>query len=155
MEITIPTALKVFSAGGRAVAILTALARKSRGESRALLFELRDNLTLLDLVAEDGVDLGEVVDKLAFVEHERLAKSGFNFNLLKRKKIARLSSLDGTDLAAWQGKRTSELIDSIYVKVRDLKMRYPHVWNNPKYRWSVRVNNIRKRTWLLLRHLDS
>jgi hypothetical protein len=79
---------------------------------------------------------------------------GFNFNTLKRGKIAPFPSLAGTDLASWQGKTTEALVESIYDKLNDLKLRYPHVKRSEKYRWRVRVNNIRKRIWLLLRHVS-
>jgi hypothetical protein len=155
MDITIPAALETLTATGRAVAALTAWGWKTKGDTRALILELRDNLTCLDLVAEDDISIADIIGQLSVVEYERLAKAGFNFNSLKRKKIAKLPSLDGTDLASWQGKRTGDLVESIYLKIRALKIRYPHVRNSPKYRWGVRVNNIRKRIWLLTRHLDS
>ena len=88
-------------------------------------------------------------------EYKRLAREGFNFNSLKKGRIAAFASLEGTDLASWCGKETEELIDSIYDKINDLKIRYPYVGKNEKYRWGVRVNNIRKRIWLLLMHVRS
>lgn len=154
MDISIPMALQAFSVTGSAVKTLSVWGKKARGDSRALILELRDNLTLLDLVAQDGVDLGDLIGKLSVSEYERLAKTGFNFNSLKREKIANLPSLKGTDLAAWRNKHTGDLIESIYIKIRDLKIRYPHVRDRKKYRWNVRVNNIRKRIWLLLRQVS-
>ena len=44
-------------------------------------------------------------------------------------------------------------MESIYEKLRDLKIRYPHVAKNGKYLWQVRVNTIRKRIGLLPRHV--
>ena len=153
MEITIPTALKSLSSAGTAIKELTAWQKKAKGDSRALIGELKDNLIYLDLVAKDGVDLGEVIDKLSVSEYKRLAKEGFNFNSLKREKIALDPPLEGTALSSWSGKETGDLIDSIYEKINGLKIRYPHVGASKKYRWNVRVNNIRKRIWLLLRHV--
>ncbi|MCW8945732.1 MAG: hypothetical protein OQL27_13255 [Sedimenticola sp.] len=155
MDITTPTVLKSLSTAGSAAKELTAWWKKSTGDSRALIGELKDNLIYLDIVAKDGVELGEVIDKLSVTEYKRLANAGFNFNSLKRGKLAILPSLKGTDLVSWQGKQTDELIESIYEKLNDLKLRYPHVKKNSKYRWSVRVNNIRKRIWLLLMHVRS
>ena len=105
------------------------------------------------MVAEDGIALGDVVDKLSIVEYRRLSKEGYNFNALKKQKIANYESLKGTDLSSWAGKSTEELIDSIFEKLNDLKIKYPHVAENGKYRWRVRVDNIRKRIWLLLKHV--
>lgn len=170
MSLTIPAALQTIAAAGRAVGALRLWGRKLRGDQRALVMELTDNLKLLDLVADEGVPLGEVVDKLSTAEYERLAKSGFDFDklrgvnthgvntpkgvkALKPERIRHFPSLDGTDLRHWPGKTTGELVESIYGKLRDLKLRYPLQRRDGNQRWGVRVNNIRKRIWLLLRHV--
>ncbi len=155
MDITIPAALQSLSTAGSASRVLTAWWRKSKGDSRSLISELKDNMTYLDIVAEDGIDLGEVIEKISVTEYKRLAREGFNFNTLKKGKIAAIASLEGTDLASWRGKETEELIESIYDKINDLKIRYPYVRKHDTYRWSVRINNIRKRIWLLLMHVRS
>ncbi len=155
MDITIPAAIKTLSASGSALKSINLWWNKSKGDTRALIGELKDNLSYLDMVADDGVDLEEVIDKISVIEFKRLSKEGFNFNKLKKSKITKYSSLDGTDLSSWGGKETEHLIESIYEKINDLKIRFPHVSNNEKYRWGVRVNNIRKRIWLLLRHVSS
>jgi len=56
-------------------------------------------------------------------------------------------------MANWAGKSTEELIGSIYKKIGELKNSYPHNKNNPKYRWNVRVKDIIKLIWLLLKHV--
>ncbi len=155
MDITIPTALKALSASGSAGKAIARWRNKSKGDSRALIGEIKDNLSYLDIVSEDGVPLGDIVDKLSIVEYRRLSKEGFNFNKLKKSKITKYPSLQGTDLEKWGGKETEELIISIYEKINEIKIRFPHVANNKKYRWGVRVNNIRKRIWLLLKHVSS
>lgn len=155
MDLSIPAALRSLATAGVASRVLAAWWRKAKGDSRTLISELKDNMTYLDLVAEDGIELGEVIEKLSVAEYKRLAREGFNFNTLKKGRIAAIASLKGTDLASWCGKETEELIDSIYDKINDLKIRYPYVGKNEKYRWSVRVNNIRKRIWLLLMHVRS
>jgi len=126
MDLSIPTALRAFSATGAAVKALTAWGKRTRGNQSALILELRDNLIYLDLVAHDGVELAEVVDKLSVDEYKRLSREGFSFNSLKRKKVANLRSLTGTSLAAWKGKTTGNLVESIYIKIRRLKIQYPH-----------------------------
>ena len=155
MDITIPTALKALSSGGSAMKSIAMWWSKSKGDSRALIGELKDNLSYLDMVAEDEIPLSDVVDKLAVTEYKRLSKEGFNFNKLKKSKISKYPSLKGTDLERWAGKETEELIVSIYDKINEIKIRFPHVGSNKKYRWGVRVNNIRKRVWLLLKHVRS
>ena len=155
MDVVIPAALKSVASAGAALREFTDWRKKARGDARALISELRDNMIYLDMVARDGVDLAEVVEKMSVAEFRRLERSGYNFNALKRGKIASYASLTGTDLASWAGKSTEELVVSIYSKINELKIRYPHVSSNPRYRWMVRVGNVRKRIWLLLRHMRS
>lgn len=154
MELTIPTVLKSFATSGAAVKSINTWWKKSKGDARALIGELKENLIYLDMVAEDGVPLSELVEKLCISEYKRLSREGFNFNKLKRSRIARYPSLRQSDLANWTGKETAQLIESIYEKLNDMKLRYPHLSNNEKYRWGTRVNNIRKRIWLLLKHVN-
>lgn len=155
MEISIPAALKSLAAAGSAFKELTVWWKKSRGDSRALIGELKENLSYLDMVAEDSIELGEVIEKVSVSEYKRLSKEGFDFNVLKKEKIGDHPSLKGTDLSSWAGKSTEALIESIYDKLNELKIRYPHLQKNKNYRWTTRVNNIRKRIWLLLTHVQS
>jgi len=150
----IPTALAAISSGSSAAKALAAWRRKTTGDARALVDELSNNLRYLDLMTEENMPLAEIAGKLSTIEYDRLLKSGFRFNSLKRKKIGRMPSLDNTDLAAWQGKETEALIFSIYEKIKTLMVKFPYTADNPKYRWGVRVQNIRKRIWLLLRHVE-
>lgn len=155
MDITIPTALKSLSSAGSAIKELAVWRKGAKGEARSLIGELKDNMSYLDMVAEDGVELGNVIEKISVSEYKRLSKDGFSFNALKRGKITKYLSLEGTELASWAGKETEDLVESIYDKINGLKIRYPHVSKSKKYRWNARVNNIRKRIWLLLKHVRS
>jgi hypothetical protein len=155
MELTIPTILKSLSSAGSAIRELTAWRKRAKGDAKLLIGELKDNLTYLDMVAEDDVPLGNVIKKISIAEYKRLSGEDYRFNALKRGKIAKHPSLKGTDLASWAGKSTEELVESIYEKLNQLKIRFPELSNNEKYRWQVRVNNIRKRIWLLLKHVRS
>lgn len=153
MEISIPTVLKSLSTAGAAIKEIAAWRKSARGNSRALIDELKNNLTYLDLVAEDDVSLSEVIDKLSITEYKRLSKEWTSFNTLKSAKIEKYASLEGSDLSNWGGKSTDDLVISIYDKINQLIIRYPYVQHSKKYRWKIRVNNIRKRIWLLLRHV--
>lgn len=155
MEVVIPAALKSLASAGAALKELANWRKRAKGDARAIVSEIRDNLIYLDMVTRDGVDPGEIVAKLSVSEFRRLERDGYNFNSLKRGRIAKHESLRGTDLASWAGKETADLVVSIYEKINDLKIRYPHVSKKSRYRWNVRVNNIRKRIWLLLRHVRS
>ncbi|MCD6401955.1 MAG: hypothetical protein J7L73_08525 [Anaerolineales bacterium] len=155
MDITIPTALKSLSSAGSAIKALVEWNKKAKGDARALISELKDIMTYLDMVSKDEVDLDVVIDKLSISEYKQLSQSGFDFNKLKNSKIRKYPSLEGTELSNWVGKETEDLIESIYDKIKELKIRYSIVGESKNYRWNIRVNNIRKRIWLLLRHIDS
>ena len=127
MELTIPTILKSLASAGAAIKELAAWRKRSKGDARMLIGELKDNLTYLDMVAEDGVPLGDVIKKVSNSEYRRLAATDYNFNALKRGKIARYPSFKGSELASWAGKSTEDLVESIYDKLNQLKLRYPHV----------------------------
>jgi hypothetical protein len=63
-----------------------------------------------------------------------------------------IAFLKGTNLGKWGGKEATERVASIYAKINDIKIRFPRVGSNPKYRWGARVSNILKRIWLLIEH---
>ena len=50
-------------------------------------------------------------------------------------------------------KRTEDVIDNIYDRIKDVKMLYQHKPNAPSIRWRRRVININKRILVLLQHL--
>ena len=154
MGFFVPEALSIFATAGEALQALVDWRKKSKGNARAIVMELEDNYTYLKMVAFDGVPLENVVKDLSTAEYKRLASEGHNFNNLKRQKIESDPSFEGTKMANWVGKSTEELIDSIYKKIGELKITYPHNKNNPKYRWNVRVKNIIKLIWLLLKHVQ-
>lgn len=129
--------------------------KKQKGDSRALITELKDNLTYLEMVIKHGVEIDEILKDLKTDTYSRLQVEGFSFNNIKNKKIPKLKSLEGSDLASWKGKSTDELVVSIYDKIRDLEASYPKLKNQPNIRWNVRVINITKRIVLLLRHVRS
>ena len=153
MAIDIPAALKSLASAGSAISELSKCLKRSKGDSRALLSELKNNLTYLDMVVDDDIELRQLIDQISSDEYQRLSKNGFDFNSLKHKKISIYPSLKNTNLESWSGKSTEELIENIYDKINDLKIRYPLVADKPNYRWKIRINNIRKRIWLLLRHV--
>ena len=95
MDLTIRTVLKTLSASGTAAKPISSWWSSSKGDSRALIGELKNNLLHLDMVASDRVPLADVIDKLSVDEFQRLSKQGFNFNKLKKGKISKYSSLQG------------------------------------------------------------
>ena len=134
---------------------INAWLKKQKGDSRALITELKDNLTYLEMVNKHGVDIDEILKDLKIDVYNRLQNEGFSFNTIKNKKIPKLKNIEGSDLASWKGKTTDDLVVSIYDKIRNLKASYPKLKNRPNIRWNVRVTNISKRIILLLHHVRS
>ena len=154
MSFFVPEALNVFNSAGKALQVMVDWRKRARGDSRAIVMELEENYTYLRMVAFDEVPLGDVIQDIATAEYKRLAHEGYNFNNLSRHKIKHDPSFEGTQMATWIGKSTEDLIDSIYKKINELKIIYPHNKDNEKYRWGVRVQNIIKQIWLLLKHVQ-
>ena len=153
MALDIPGALKSLASAGSAITELSQWLKKSKGDARSLLSELKQNLIYLDMVLNDKIPLDSIIDKIKTDEYKRLSISGYDFNSLKHKKIPTYPSLKNSALASWSGKSTEELVENIYDKINDLKTRHPLLSNKQNYRWNIRVNNIRIRIWLLLRHV--
>ena len=153
MSLSVPAALGAVKSAKDALQVLAEWKRKSKGDARALIIEIEENFRYLRMVAFDEVPLSDVVESLAVDEYKRLAREGYNFNQLQKKKIKGDPSFEKSLLSSWVGKSTEELIDSIYSKITDLRILYPHNKTNKKYRWGVRVKNIIKLIWLLLRHV--
>lgn len=151
----LPTLFKALSTAASGLNAFTDWRRQTKGDSRAIIEELKENSRYLWLVLEDDVGIDVIVEHLNTVEYDRLCKSGFDFNALKRTTIGRYPSLTGTDMASWQGKETQQLVANIYDKIKDLKIRYSYAKNNKKILWKQRVKNIQKRILLLLIHAGS
>lgn len=151
----IPTILKALATTASGLNAFTGWRSQTKGDSRAIIEELKENSRYFWLVLEDNVDIDEIVAQLSTKEYDRLCKSGFDFNALKRNKIGRYQSLKGTDLASWQGKETEKLLSNIYDKIKTLQIKYPYSKNNKKINWKQRVKNIQKRILLLLIHAGS
>ena len=151
----IPTLLKVFDTAKSTLSAFTGWKSKTRGDTRAIIEELKENSRYLWLVLEEDINLNKVVKNLSTKEYDRLLKEGFDFNNLKNKKIAKYASLNNTSLESWQGKETYMLVSNIYDKIKDLKIKYPHAKNSKTLRWNFRVKNTQQRILLLLRHASN
>lgn len=151
----IPVLLKAFETATGALNAFTGWKSKSKGNASSVIEELKENSRYLWAVIEEGVSLEKVISNLSTKEYDRLLKEGFSFNSLKKRKIGKHASLDGTDLSSWQGKETEKLVSNIYDKIKDLKTKYPLSKNSKKIRWDRRVINVQKRILLLLKHANS
>lgn len=135
------------------MASFDAFRKGRRGDIRALIEELKENSRLCFRIIDDGVDLGKAVPRLSTTEFDRLNKSGFNFDSLKSSRIRASSGIDKTDLAAWPGKATAELVENIYDKVKNVKSLHEFKPEDPSIK--RRIINIHKRLLLLLWHVKS
>jgi len=152
---SLPALLRSLAPAANALSVLADLRRRSRGDARALLEELKQNLRFCVLVTEEGASVDEALPLITTGEYDRLNGAGFDFNALQRRPIGRHRSLAGTDLASWQGKETAELVVSIYDKLKDIRAVYPRSSRRGPERWRVRVANIHKRILLLLKHVSN
>lgn len=123
---------------------------QSHGKAKLLIAELRNNLRFCTLVLDDELDIGEAMHVLSTQHYDRLAGEDPDLKSLSPRKIKNLGVADDAKLASWQGRRTVELVDNIYEKIKDIQVFYPNPKSRKNRRWSVRVINIRNRILLLL-----
>jgi len=129
------------------------LQKKTKGEIRELVDELKENSRLCFRVVEDKAALEKVIPRFSTAAFDRLNKSGFDFDSVKRSVLPAYSGIETTDLSSWPGKRTSELVETIYDKIKDIRSKQLLVPADPYRR--RRIINIHKRILLLLRHAKS
>jgi hypothetical protein len=94
-----------------------------------------------------------MVSELRTEEYDRLLKTNFDFNSLKKQRIFGDERIEKSDLASFLGKETASLVENIYDRIKELKRIYRVDKDNPKVRWRVRIINLQKRILLLLWHL--
>ena len=142
--------LSLIGTAASAMHWFTDLRKKTRGEVRALVAELKENSRLCFRVVEDGVDADKVISRFSTAVFDRLNESGFDFNAVQRQRIPAFEGLDKSDLASWADKSTHQLIENIYDKIKDIRIL--HATGVERRRLGPRLINIHKRILLLLRH---
>ena len=151
---SITPVLSLIATAAKAMNWFSDLRKKTKGDVRALVEELKENSRLCFRVIEDGVSPEEVIPKYLTAVFDRLNESGFDFNAVKRKNIPAFEGIENTDLASWAGKSTQALIENIYDKVKDVRS-LQLAPASTTHRLGPRVINIHKRILLLLRHAKS
>jgi hypothetical protein len=149
----VPTFLKVVSSAASALKWFSDLNKKTKGDVRALLEEMKENSRLCFRFIDDNADLNRVVSQFSTSVFDRLNESGFDFDAVKRQPIPNYAQIGTTELAAWGGKSTGNLVKNIYDKIKDIRslQQFP----GPNRRMNRRVINIHSRILLLLRHVGS
>ena len=130
------------------------LLKGKKGDARAIIEEVKENLILCWLVVERGTDPAKVIPELAISDYDRILKAGFNFNTLQKKKIRRSKQLEASDLAFLIGNETDYLLVNIYDKIKELRLIYKVDRKNPTIRWRMRIINLHRRMLLLIKHLQ-
>lgn len=146
----IPVVLQAVASGAKATSAWQKWRTQSKGNAKRLIRELQGNLRFCTLVLKDGLQVGEAMHVLSTDEYDRLSGDDPELKSLRPRKIRNLGISDDKILAAWQGRTTVSLVDSIYDKIEDIKAFYPNPKSRKNYRWKVRVANIRDRILLLL-----
>ncbi|MFC2134431.1 hypothetical protein ACFLTH_07415 [Bacteroidota bacterium] len=149
----IPIVLKGVDTLEKSGKTLSALIKGKKGAKRAILDEIRHNSKVCWLFLNRDADLSEVISELKHNIYDQLSTQGFDFNSIKKGKIKSHPSLKKSDLKFLVGKSTENLVDIIYLKIKDIKLTYKLSPDNPKNRFPVRVRNIQKRILLLIYHM--
>lgn len=113
--------LSLIATAAKAMNWFTDLRKRTKGEVRALVEEIKENSRLCFHVIENGVSPADVIPKYSTAVFDRLNESGFDFNAVKRKDIPAFEGMEKTNLAFLRGKSTSYLIENIYDKIKDIR----------------------------------
>ena len=152
---TVPSILQSLLTSASLKKAWTAWRRRAKGNAKLLIGELENNLRFCNLVLDDGLEVGEALHVISSKQYERLAGEDPDLKSLYPRKIRNFGIKDDTKLAAWQGRRTVDLVDNIYHKLEDIKVYYPNPKSRRNRRWSIRVRNIRNKILLLLKNARS
>jgi len=152
LESVLPSLQGLLTAA-KAMASFDAFRKGRKGDSRAIVEELKENSRLCFRSINDDVDLALTIPEFTTTDFDRLNKAGFDFNSLKSGRIAAYAGIHETDLASWAEKTTGELVENIYDKIKNLKSLQKFKPGHPTAR--RRLMNIHKRILLLLRHAEA
>lgn len=141
------------SSATKTITAFKAVMKGTKGDTRALLEEIKENAGLCWLVVEKNVSPEKIIKELSSQEYDRLLRTDFNFNSLSRKRIKSYKEIKDTELSVFSGKTTELLLINIYDKLKDIKRIHRVDRNTAGIRWRVRIINLQKRMLLLIRHL--
>lgn len=141
------------SSATKTITAFKTVMKGTKGDTRALLEEIKENAGLCWLVVEKNVSPEKIIKELSSQEYDRLLRTDFNFNSLSRKRIKSYKEIKDTELSVFSGKTTELLLINIYDKLKDIKRIHRVDRNTAGIRWRVRIINLQKRMLLLIRHL--
>ena len=155
MFLEVLAAIRTLSKLGTPAKILSDIISESKGDTRSLLEEIKHNLQICKLVVEDRVSIDDVIKEIKTDAYDQILRTRYNFNNIQRKKIAISATSEMNSLRRWNGKSTSDLIETIYDRLKEIRLSYPHNANNPGKRWKVRFRNVYLRLLFLIKHSKS
>jgi hypothetical protein len=128
--------------------------RRSRGQERALLVELKMNIGIIQPFANDEANIDRVITALEITAMKDATESGFDFNSVKKGEVKAETVGDNRQLATYVGWSTERLFLNIYEKIMVLQ-KIIQIDTNKNVRKPVRLNNIFLLMALLVKHIES
>ena len=149
----ISSVIDLISSPAKAIVLFSDLLKKNKGDVRALVEEMKENLRLCNRVRQDRIDPSMIIPRFSTKTYDRLNEEGFDFNKLKRGKI-RVNGIENTSMASWSQRESQDLIVNIYDKIKDIRSLY-ELSATENRRFGPRIINISNRIILLFCHIKS
>lgn len=150
---SIPVLFDFATSGAKVGDEFVKILNKRKGKVRLLIEELKFNQDLLVMVVEEGTDHFKVIQEFETKQYDAMLKEDYNFNSINKKYIEKNERIGKSDIGHFIGKSTEFLIEDIYDKIKQIRVRYDIDKENPKIDWRRRVINLYKRLILLAHHL--
>ncbi|MBN1834928.1 MAG: hypothetical protein JW820_03695 [Spirochaetales bacterium] len=143
------------AAAAAAVDALSGLIRRSKGRRRALLLELRGNLSLLHEFLKSDLDPKQTVKQLEMESFRSLWGSNFSFAALERRKVSKACAAGAASLERYVGWRTERVFETLYARIAHLK-KLAAIGHDPaRVDLRRRLQNLFLLLLLIVRHLEA
>ena len=133
---------------------INAWVKGTKGWKRKLQLELLSNIELVFSYVRYGLPVDDVIGNLRTENMKAALESGFNFNSLRRGRVAESVAGKQPQYQRYVGWATEQLFSSIYVKTQDLQTVVKMDPQNERIRKGVRLVNILKLMLLLMKHIN-
>jgi hypothetical protein len=143
------------AAGSAAVSTLSGMVKRAKGRRRALLLELRENLTLLYESLRHGLSPDETIRRLGEGVFRSLWGTNFSFAALQRRRVSRASARGFAVLDRYVGWKTERVFEILYARISNLRKIVEIGYEPARVRMRRRLGNLFLLHLLLVRHLES
>ena len=143
------------AAAAASVNTLTALIKRSKGKRRALLLELRANLSLLHEFLKSDLEPDATVRQLEIETFRSLWGSNFSFAALQRRRVSKACASGVRSLERYAGWPTERLFETLYGRIAHLKKLVEIGYDPARVRLRRRLQNLFLLLLLVVRHLES